>query len=182
MKCCVAGTRKKRCKNVSTKGCQFSTSASGSSSPFCPVPGQQMPPPPRLTPPRVPVTPPEFQLKPARQPVLWAALAYASGIIAGAHLLRPDSWWVGAGIAFIAAGLYFLRKRTWLGATLAVGAFFLAGALHIQLRGPATLLDTTLQPYTDGQQVELTAHVMHEGRLREAASNEVRQSIDVQSE
>ena len=141
-----------------------------------------MPPPPRLTPPRAPVSPPEFQLKPARQPVLWAALAYASGIIAGAHLLRPDSWWVGAGIAFIAAGRYFLRKRTWLGATLALGAFFLAGALHIQLRGPASLLDTTLQPYTDGQQVELTAHVTREGRLREADSNEVRQSIDVQTE
>jgi competence protein ComEC len=145
-----------------------------------------MPPPSLLLPSPVPVStsvsPLEFQLKSTRQPILWAALAYASGIIAGAHWFRPASWWVTAGMAFILAGLFFLGRRKWLGAALALGAFFLAGALHIQLCGPSPLLDTTLQPFTDGQEVEMTAHVMREGRLREQAPNELRQSVDLQTE
>src|SRR5438270_11584362 len=92
-----------------------------------------------------------FHLKPTRQPMLWAAAAYSTGIIAGVHAWRPASWWVAAVAAFLAAGLYFVRRRKWLGTMLALGAFFLAGALHIQLRGFSPFVDTRLQPFTDGQ-------------------------------
>jgi competence protein ComEC len=114
--------------------------------------------------------------------MLWAALAYSSGIVAGTYFWRPASWWVAAGAALLAAGLYFLRRRKGLGVSLALGAFFLVGALHIQVRGPTKVLDTGLQPFADGQQVEMTAHVVQEGRLREGAPNEVRQSLDVETE
>ena len=100
----------------------------------------------------------EFKLKPTRQPMLWAALSYSSGIIAGLYAWRPASWWIAAGAAFLAAGLYFARRRKYLGVSLALGAFFFAGALHIQLRGPVTL-DTSLQPFAYDQPVEITAHV-----------------------
>jgi competence protein ComEC len=131
-----------------------------------------------------PATPDPFavQTKPTRQPILWASLAYATGIVAGTHMSRPASWWVGAGIAFLAAGLFFVARRRWLGAILAIGAFFFAGALNSQQRDAASLLDTTLQPFTNRQQVELTAHVTQEGGLREASPNEVRQSLDVEAE
>jgi len=129
-----------------------------------------------------PPTPLEFHLKATRHPMLWAALAYASGIVAGLYLWRPASWWVAAAAAFLAAGLYFVRRRKWLGVVLALGVFFLAGALHIQLRGPASLLDTSLQPFTDGQPVEMTAHVTREDRMREGVPNEIRQSLDVETE
>src|SRR5580693_6204930 len=109
-----------------------------------------------------PTPPPEFELQPTRQPMLWAALSYSLGIIAGVYAWRPASWWIAAAAAFIAAGLYFAGRRKWIGATLAVGAFFLAGALHIQLRGSAPLPDTSLQPFTDGQQVQISAHVTRE--------------------
>jgi competence protein ComEC len=114
--------------------------------------------------------------------MFWAALSYSSGIVAGVHAWRPASWWMAAGAAFLAAGFYFVRRRKWLGVALALGAFFLGGALQIQLRGPATLLDTSLQPFTDGQPVKITAHVTREGSLREGTPNEVRQSLDVQTE
>src|SRR5271170_5164493 len=126
-------------------------------------------------------SPHEFQLKPTRQPMLYAALAYSIGIIAGVYAWRPASWWIAAGAAFLAAGLYFARRRKYFGASLALGAFFLAGALHIQLRGTANL-DTSLQPFADGQPVEITAHVTREGRLGEASPNELRQSLDVETE
>jgi competence protein ComEC len=113
--------------------------------------------------------------------MLWAALSYSSGIIAGTYAWRPASWWIAAGAAFLAAGLYFMRRRKHLGASLALGAFFLAGALHIQLRGP-TVLDTSLQPFAYDQPVEITAHVIRQGKLRESSPNEVRQSLDVETE
>jgi competence protein ComEC len=126
--------------------------------------------------------PPEFQLQPTRQPMLWAALSYSLGIIAGVYAWRPASWWIAATAAFVAAGFYFAHRRKQLGATLALGAFFLAGALHIQLRGSAPLPDTSLLPFTDGQQVQITAHVTREGRLREGTPNELRQTLDAQTE
>jgi competence protein ComEC len=114
--------------------------------------------------------------------MLWAALSYSLGIVTGIYAWRPASWWIAAVVAFLGAGLYFLRRRKWLGVALALGAFFLAGALHIQLRGPTSVLDTSLQPFADGQEVEMTAHVTRDGTLREAAPNEIRQSLDVETE
>ncbi len=132
---------------------------------------------------QVPTPPPfESHLKPTRQPMLWAALAYSVGIIAGTYFWRPPALWIAGGVAFLLAGLYFLPRRKWLAATLALGAFFLAGALHIQLRGSRNLLDATLQPFTDGQLVEITARVTREGRFRESGPDEIRQTLDVQTE
>ena len=89
----------------------------------------------------------DSQRKPPRQPMLWAALSYSSGIIAGVHAWRPASWWVAAAVAFLAAGLYFVRRRKWLGVSLALAAFFLAGALQIQLRGLTDALDPAFEPF-----------------------------------
>jgi competence protein ComEC len=114
--------------------------------------------------------------------MLWAALAYCAGIIAGLYAWRPASWWVAAGAVFVAAGLYFVHRRKWIGVSLALGSFFVAGAIHIQIRGPANTLDTSLLSFTDGQQVEITAHVTREGRLREGSPGEPRQTVDVETE
>jgi competence protein ComEC len=114
--------------------------------------------------------------------MLWAALSYSMGIVAGVHAWRPPSWWVAAAVVFLAAGVYFVRRRKSLGASLALGAFFLAGALQIELRGSTDPPDTSLYLFADGQPVEMTAHVTREGRFREAAPNEIRQSLDVETE
>ncbi|MFZ0952026.1 MAG: ComEC/Rec2 family competence protein [Candidatus Sulfotelmatobacter sp.] len=113
--------------------------------------------------------------------MLWAALSYSLGIVAGVHAWRPASWWVAAAVAFLAAGLYFVRRRKWLGVSLALVAFFLAGALQIQLRGLTDALDPSLQPFDD-EPVEMTAHVTRDGKFREGAPNEIRQSLDVETE
>jgi competence protein ComEC len=141
-----------------------------------------MPPLPLIQNPPASPAPPDFHLKPTRQPMLWAALAYSSGIVAGVYAWRPASLLLIAGAAFLAAGLYFVRKRKWLGMFLALSALFLVGMLHIQLRGFTAVLDTTLQPFTDGQPIELTAHITHEGPIHRLPPNEVRQSLDVEAE
>ncbi len=114
--------------------------------------------------------------------MLWAAVAYSAGIVAGTCLSRPASWWAAAAAAFLAAGLYFLTKKKWLGPALALGAFFLAGALHIQAKASSTILDPSLQPFAYGPEVQMTAHVTREGRLRQTSPGELNQSLDVETE
>jgi len=82
----------------------------------------------------------------------------------------------------VAAAAYFAQRRSGMGWALALGAFFLAGALHIQARGDSVRFDTSIQPYADGSGLEITAHVTRDGRLQEAGLGEIRQTLDVQSE
>ena len=141
-----------------------------------------MPPLPRLTPPPAPPVPNEFRLKPTRQPMLWAALAYSVGVVAGAHLLPLAALCIAAAASFLGASIYFVTRRKWLGLALALGSFFLAGALQIQLRVSSSVRDPSLDPFAYGPQVQITAHVTREGRLREATRDEVSQTLDVQTE
>jgi competence protein ComEC len=129
-----------------------------------------------------PLTPPEFHLKPPRQPMFWAALAYAAGIVAGPHVPRSAGWWLAAVFAFLATGSFFAPRRRWFAATLALAVFFLAGALHIQLRGSSPAVDPSLDPFAYGPAVEMKAHVTRDGRMREQPSGELSQSVDVETE
>ncbi len=114
--------------------------------------------------------------------MLWAAVSYSSGIVAGVYFWRPALWWIVAGTSFVAAAAYFARRRSWLGWALALGAFFVAGALHIQLRGASVRLDTDIEPYADRQELQITAHVTRDGRLQQGGFNEIRQTVDLETE
>src|SRR6266849_5746893 len=119
--------------------------------------------------PSTPSGPPTFEFKPTRQPLLWAALAYSLGIVAGAYLWWPALLWLAAGLAFVAAAAFFSHRRIWLGYGIALGVFSLAGALHLQLRTASPLLDTAIQAFADGRELQITAHVIRDGRLRQAS-------------
>jgi competence protein ComEC len=120
--------------------------------------------------------------KPPRQPLLWAALAYGTGIVAGAYAWRPPLWWVVAALGFLAAGIYFARRRMWFAFALALGALFFLGALAIQLSKSQGALDNGILTFADGEEVLVTGHVMHEGEIREAGFGGWRQSVDVETE
>ena len=141
-----------------------------------------MPPLPGMTPPAPPSPPNEFQFKPTRQPMLWATLAYALGIIAGAHFSHPASWCIAAAAAFLASALYFLAGRKLLATILALVTFFFAGFLQIQLRNSSAIRDLSLNPFAYGPPVQITAHVSREGRSRQASPNELSQTLDLQTE
>jgi len=126
--------------------------------------------------------PPAFQFKASRQPMLWAALAYSLGIAAGMYAWRPALWWIAAGAAFISAAAYFVTRRSGLAWILTLASFFLAGALHIQMRSAVPRLDTSILPYADRREVQVTAHVVKEGRIQQGGFGELRQTLDVESE
>jgi len=131
--------------------------------------------------PSAPADPPSFRLRAPRQPLMWAAVAYGFGIIAGTYAWRPLLWWLFAAFFFTAAAAYFAQRRSGFGWLLALGALFFLGALHIQLPAGVPTCDNAIQRYADGQRVEVTAHVTREGRLQEDL-NEVRQTLEVEAE
>jgi len=114
--------------------------------------------------------------------MLWAAAAYSSGIVGGIYMWRPALWWVVAGVAFVCAAAYFAQRRSGLGWALALGAFFLLGALHVQVRGASIRLDTSIQPYANGQELDIIAHVARDGRVQPGGLGESRQTLDVETE
>jgi competence protein ComEC len=139
--------------------------------------------PPRLsTTQTVPRLVPSPHQGPLRQPLLWASLAYAAGIVLGSHVNRPVLLWITAVSIFILGATYFTRRRIWLAFTLALGSLTLLGALAIQLRSIATPTDARLLDLADGREVLITAHVRHEGELLTGGSGEIRQRIDVETE
>ncbi|HTT19598.1 MAG TPA: hypothetical protein VMG82_11655 [Candidatus Sulfotelmatobacter sp.] len=110
--------------------------------------------------------PPRFEFKASRQPMLWAAGAYSLGILAGTYAWRPAAWWLIAAGALFAAAAYFACRRSGLAWLLALAGFFLAGALHLQLRNASPRLDTSILPYADHREVQVTAHIKAEGASR----------------
>lgn len=134
-----------------------------------------------MTPHSAPV-PAAFSWKGPRQPMLWACIAYGCGIVAGTYEWRPVSWWILAATGFIISASYFLRRRVALGWVLALGTFLLAGAFHGQVRSGSERLDTSIQPFADRQPVEVIAHVIKSGRLRQDGPEQFRQTLDIEAE
>ncbi len=118
---------------------------------------------------------------PPRHPLFWAALAYSLGLWTGLRAWRPPSWWVISVVAFVFAASWFLRKRAWLAKTLSLGTWFLLGAFLIQIRG-LQHGDPRISSLADGREVMLTAHVIREGYARAAGAQQIRESIDVETE
>jgi competence protein ComEC len=121
-------------------------------------------------------------LQPSRQPMLWAAVAYGLGIVAGVYLWRPLLWWVMAVAVFVAGAAWFSQRRPGAGWLLALAAFFFAGAMHIQAHGTVPRVDTGIRDYADGRELQVTAHVMRDGRWQESGFGEFRQTLDVETE
>ena len=114
--------------------------------------------------------------------MLWAAVCYALGIVAGVYAWRPALWWVVAAAMFIGSAAHFARRGSGLGWALALGAFFLGGALLVQVRTGARHLDTGIQPFADRQEVQILAHITQDGRLQRAGPNEIRETLEVETE
>jgi len=113
--------------------------------------------------------------------MLWAAAAYSAGIVAGTYLWRPTLWWVLAGFFLSFAAIYFLRRRALFGWALILCALFLAGAFHIQARN-AMPLETGILPYADGETIQVSGHVVRDGRLQDAGFGESAQTLDIETE
>ena len=114
--------------------------------------------------------------------MLWAAAAYSAGIIAGVYIWRPPLLWIVGGASFVLAAAYFAFRRSRFGWAIALGALFFAGALHIQARHADTTLDTSVLPYADGQELQITGYVVRDGRVQAGSLGESRQTVEIHVE
>lgn len=128
---------------------------------------------------------PSFPVRPeiarTRQPLLWAALAYAAGLFFSFYCWRPPTWWIFAGLAFAAFGSYFLRRRILFARVLTLASVFSAAALLIQVFRPASPGLDILR-FANRQEILITAHVTKEGTWEEHGPEESRQLLDVETE
>jgi competence protein ComEC len=117
-----------------------------------------------------------------RQPLLWAALAFAAGIVAGVYAWRPSLWWVVAFVVIAASGAHLSRRRWRSAFVMGMASLFVLGALAIQVSAPDGAGDSQLLQFADGSEVVVTAHVIKEGTLQEEGSGTVRQRLDLETE
>jgi competence protein ComEC len=116
-----------------------------------------------------------------RQPLLWAALAFAAGIATGVHAWRPPLWWAVAWIVFSSSSAYLVRRRGRPAFLVGLGALFFLGALMVQVRAQDDASSSSWA-HADSTEVVVTAHVTKEGTLREDSPGSVRQRIEVETE
>ena len=114
--------------------------------------------------------------------MLWAASAYSCGIVTGFYVWRPAVWWLLGGVAFGAAGAYFLRRRSYASYALALCALFVTGALMLQVRVPESVGGADVLSFADGREVIVTGHVVKEGNLREEVTGGAQQRLDLETE
>src|SRR5436305_15164951 len=103
-----------------------------------------------------------------RQPLLWAACAFACGIVLARYCWRPAAWLVIAALALLSAVGTFMWKRTdrmrdRAAALTALCFFVVAGAFAGHARGEEHVDAQALQPYTTGSEMTVTAYLTREG-------------------
>ena len=114
-----------------------------------------------------------------RQPLLWAVLAYAAGLLFGAYAWRPFVWWLATMLVLAASGVYLRHQRVRSGFLIACTVLFTIGAATIQLRPGAS---ATTCSSMDGQEVVITGHLTREGDLRRKGIADIQQRLDLETE
>ena len=127
---------------------------------------------------------PEFVFKNTRQPIFWAAICYALGIIAGAQPITtqfPNTLLVLC-IAAVVLAAASMRSRTPLYRVFVLIVILMAGALHIHLRGPSSHRDRSFDSFTNDEPLEIIGHVFREGPQRQNSPGELSQRVDITTE
>ncbi len=119
-----------------------------------------------------------------QEPLFFTALAFSCGIVAATFLWRSPWIWLGAFCLAASAAAVSLRRSPQLAAILTFVALVPLGGFYLQARDAAQpAVGANLQPFATGQdEVEVTAHVMREGIVRDSPYGGNQESVDVESE
>ncbi len=118
-----------------------------------------------------------------REPLFLAAVAFAAGIVAANYVwCAPHIWLIAAAVA--AAGVCALHRRA---PSLAFGFVILSllplGGFYLQVTDAAQVTPPNLEAFATGEgNVEVTAHVMREGIVRDSPFGGKQESVDVETE
>ena len=115
-----------------------------------------------------------------RSPMLWAAVAFAVGIAAGAYAWRPPMLWTVAWVVFCTSCVFYLQRRVIPAFVLALAALLVLGAVRTQVAPSASSSCSDVRfPVNE---TEVTAHVTAEQPPIPEPFGQFRQTVDVQLE
>ena len=118
-----------------------------------------------------------------REPLFIAGLAFSAGIVAGNFAWRAPHIWLIAFLLAAAGVCIFYRRAPSLAFPLALLALVPLGALYLQLSDAAQTTPPNLEAFATGEgTVEVTAHVMREGIVRDSPFGGKQESVDVETE
>ena len=119
-----------------------------------------------------------------QEPVFLLALAFAVGVVAANCLWRSPFAWLFAFAAAFSAAVLWYRRSTAAGFAMLLLAAIPLGAFYLQAFDAAQpALGADLQLFANGQdEVEVTAHVVREGLLRDSPYGGRQESVDVVAE
>ena len=80
-----------------------------------------------------------------------------------------------------AALAYSFRNHRWR-SPVAPGAVVECRCMRFHLRGASPHLDTSIDPYADRQELQITAQVTCDGRLQDGGFHEIRHTVDLETE
>ncbi|HZD31725.1 MAG TPA: ComEC/Rec2 family competence protein [Candidatus Angelobacter sp.] len=118
-----------------------------------------------------------------REPLFVAALAFNAGIIAGNIAWRgPHVWLMAFVVAAAGVGILYRRAPSFA-FSLALLAVVPLGAFYLQLYDAAQATPRNLEAFATGEgTVDITAHVIREGIVRDSPYGGKQESADVEAE
>jgi hypothetical protein len=118
-----------------------------------------------------------------REPLFIAAIAFSIGIIAGNHLWRaPQVWLIACAVAAIGVCVLSWRAPS-LAFPLAILTLIPLGALYLQVFDAPQVTPPNLEAFATGEgTVDVTAHVVREGIVRDSPYTGKQESVDVETE
>jgi competence protein ComEC len=114
-----------------------------------------------------------------RQPLLWAAFAYAAGTTLSAYIWHPATGWVAIAV-LLASATFSLRGRPRGAQILAFGALMALAILAAQLRLPLTAPYDF--PSDAATEVIVSSHVTAEGEVLPTPNGGVHPTLEVETE
>jgi competence protein ComEC len=118
------------------------------------------------------------------EPVFLLAVAFAAGILVANYLWRSPFVWIGGFCLALAAAAISLRRSPQLAFFFGLLAVMPLGSFYLQASDAAQpAIVENLQPFGTGQdEVEVTAHVVREGLIRDSPYGGKQESVDVDAE
>jgi competence protein ComEC len=119
-----------------------------------------------------------------QEPIFLAAVAFSAGILAANYLWRAPFVWLAGFLIAAMAAVCALRRSPQLSFALWLVAMTPLGGFYLQARDAAQgAVAENLQPYSTGQaEVDLIAHVIREGLIRDSPYGGKQESVDVETE
>src|ERR671924_282195 len=115
----------------------------------------------------------------SQQPLLYAAIAFATGILLGSRSWYPASWWIAGALILILLAAFFVARQQLVALPCGLLILTALGALDFQIRQRSVTTSDTAR-FADGSEVIVTGHVIRDGVLRRAGGTAaVREVLDM---